>query len=130
MIRGVALAYHRLPLELIERHGLDARVHERGGEKEIRFLWGDPERLLPVWHGDQLRLVTWGGKRGESREFPCSGWTWLDTVVKGGWAKWGPSPVDIPATVLCHGKVWYGVTQGVRGLLVRDEEGKERVVGI
>jgi hypothetical protein len=32
--------------------------------------------------------------------------------------------------MLLHGKVWHGVTQGVRGLLVRDERGRERAYGV
>ena len=48
MFAGVALALSELPAELVERHGLRARVHDRGGEPELRFLLHDPERVLPV----------------------------------------------------------------------------------
>ena len=50
----MALAYSELPLPVIERHGLDERVHDRGGEKEVRFYWQAAPTLLPVW---------WDGRR-------------------------------------------------------------------
>jgi hypothetical protein len=36
MFGGVALALGELPAELIDRHGLRRRVHERGGEAGLR----------------------------------------------------------------------------------------------
>jgi hypothetical protein len=119
-----------LPSELIERHGLGRRVVRRGGESEVQFLWRDAEPLLPVWHEGTLRLVTWGNRRGERKSLPCAGWTWLATVEAGKWRQWGAVEVDVPATMLLDGNVWYCVQQGFRALLVRDEDGKERVFGV
>ena len=49
MFAGVALALSELPVELIERHGLERRIRDRGGEREVQFLFADAERRLPVW---------------------------------------------------------------------------------
>jgi hypothetical protein len=130
VVTGVALAWSELPLELIEHHDLARRAVDRGGEREVQFLWSDAERLVPVWHGDALKLVTWGNRRGESRVLPCTGWTWQESVGGRRWEYHCPEAVDIPATMLRDGVVWYCVRQGVRGLLVRDEQGVERVFGI
>src|SRR5262249_8726224 len=73
MLRGVALAYSCLPLSLIARHGLDGRAASRGGEREVRFLWSDWPRVLPVWHRDHLLLASWGCRRDESRRLPPTG---------------------------------------------------------
>jgi hypothetical protein len=127
LIGGIALAWGELPLELIERHGLEHRVHERGGEREVRFLYRQRPRWLPAWVEGQVRLVPWGNRRGESRRLPCTGWTWLATVEAGTWADWGAVPVDVPATMACDNGVWYHIDQGIRGLLVGDERGLERV---
>ena len=35
---GLALPFSDLPLDLIEQYELSRLVHERGGEKEFRFL--------------------------------------------------------------------------------------------
>src|SRR5262245_62091882 len=98
-----------MPLKLIEQHGLKHRVHDRGGEKEVRFLWRQQERLLPVWHEGQLRLVRWGCRRGESKVLPCTGWTWQESVEEGCWAVWEAEPVDIPATMGFEGGVWFTI---------------------
>ena len=82
-MNGLALAYCELPLSLIVRHGLDQRVVSRGGEREVRFLWSEWPRVLPVWHRGHLVLASWGCRRGESRLLPCTGWTWLSTVEAG-----------------------------------------------
>jgi hypothetical protein len=123
MCTGIALACSELPLGLIERHGLGRRVHGRNGEREVRFLYRDAERLLPVWHEGQLLLARWGCRRGESRALPCTGWAWLATVEAGGWAGFGAESVVIPATLGLENGVWFAVRQGVRGLLVHDEGG-------
>jgi len=123
MCTGIALAYSALPLELIQRHGLRGRVHERGGEWEVQFLYRHAPRWLPVWHEGRLRVVRWGCRRGESRVLPCTGWTWQATVAAGGWAWCQAEPVDIPATLALERGIWYHVRQGLRGLLVADEHG-------
>lgn len=124
MCVGIALAWSELPLELIEREGLERRAHERGGEREVRFLYRDRERRLPVWHEGQLRIVPWGNRRGESRRLPCTGWTWKETVEGGSWSESGAVEVAIPATLGLENGVWYRIRQGVRGLLVADEVGR------
>ena len=127
MFGGVAVALSDLPEELIERHGLRGRVHDRGGEPEVRFLSRERVRVLPVWLDGQLQLVRWGNRRGESRRLPCTAWTWLATVEAGGWAALEPVEVEIPAAMGLDRGVWYRIRQGVRGLLVPDECGLPRV---
>lgn len=123
MCAGISLPFSALPLELIERHRLRGRVHERGGERELQFLYRQRPCCLPVWHEGRLRVVRWGARRGESRVLPCTGWTWRATVEAGGWAAWRAVPVDVPATMALERGIWYKVRQGIRGLLVDDEHG-------
>lgn len=127
MCTGIALKYSDLPLELVERHGLRARVHERGGEPEVRFLYRDATRCLPAWHEGQLVIARWGCRRGDSRALPCTGWTWRASVEAGQWACWVAAPVDIPAALALENGVWFQVRQGLRGLLVRDERDRPAV---
>jgi hypothetical protein len=122
MCTGIALAWSELPLELIERYDLKRRAHERGGEREVWFLYRSAERYLPVWYEGRLELARWGCRRGESRVLPCTGWTWRSTVEDGGWNGSEPIPVDIPATMGLDRGIWYRIRQGIRGLLVHDEQ--------
>ena len=126
MLTGIALAVADVPLVLIEQERLEPRRVERGGEAELQFLFGDAERLLPVWHEGRLQMLRWGNRRGESRALPLTGWARLETFEGGGWGRWRPVEVFIPATLGLDGRVWYGIRQGVRGLLVRDEAGQPR----
>lgn len=123
MCVGIALAWSELPTELIGRHGLERRVHERGGEREVRFYFRDRSPRLPIWRDGQLGLARWGNGRGESRFLPRTGWTWLSTVQEGYWRELGPIAVDIPATIGLERGVWFRIRQGIRGLLVPDERG-------
>lgn len=120
---AIALAYSELPLELIEKCGLATRVHDRGGEREVRFYWNAFPAHLPVWYGGQLRIVRWGNRDRNERKLPPTGWTWQDTVESGRWAELSPEPVVIPATYGFANGVWFRVKQGMRGLLVRDRQG-------
>jgi hypothetical protein len=120
---GLALAWSELPTELIRAHGLYRRVYERGGEREVQFLYRHRSPRLPVWRDGQLLVARWGNGRGQSRSLPRTGWTWLATVREGGWRESRAVPVDIPANLCLDRGVWYKVRQGVRGLLVPDERG-------
>ncbi|HEY7159567.1 MAG TPA: hypothetical protein VH575_36810 [Gemmataceae bacterium] len=116
-----------IPLELITQNNLEQRIRERGGEKEVEFLFRDTPRLLPVWIEGRLRVATWGNNRGESRALPCSGWTQRETVESGGWAAFQTKTVIIPASLGLEKKVWFRIHQGERGLLVEDDRGTPRV---
>ena len=121
MCVGIALAWSELPTDLIGRHGLERRAHDRGGEREARFLYRDRRPRLPVWRDGRLQIVRWGNFRGESRFLPRTGWTWLETINTGGWRGLDPIPVDIPVTLGLERGVWFRIRQGIRGLLVLDE---------
>jgi hypothetical protein len=123
MCTGIALAWNELPTELIARHGLERRRHDRGGEPEVRFLVRDRSPRLPVWRDGRLQIVRWGNTRGQSRVLPPTGWTWKATVDDGTWQSTGAVLVDIPATLGLEKGVWFRVRQGIRGLLVPDESG-------
>ena len=127
MCLGIALSWAEIPLELIARQGLDRRAHERGGEKEIQFLFRDRDPKLPVWQDGQLRIVRWGNSRGQSRLLPHTGWTWQETIESGGWKNLEAVAVDIPASLGFERGVWFRIRQGIRGLLVPDEH-NEHVV--
>jgi hypothetical protein len=121
---GIALPCGDLPVELVERHGLRRRVYDRGGATEFWFLLDDYDRALPVWHHGRLQVVRWGNRRGQSSGLPCTAWTQLATVEAGGWADYHAEPVVIPAAFGLDSGVWFHITQGVRGVLVRDEHGQ------
>jgi hypothetical protein len=123
MCAGIALSRNELPTELIERHGLERRAHERRGELEVRFLFRDRVPRLPAWRDSQLRIVRCRDGRGQSRHPPRTGWTWLATVNGGAQRCSDAVPVDIPATVGVERGEWFRVRHGIRGLLVPDEHG-------
>jgi hypothetical protein len=124
MFAGVALALSELPAELVQQHGLGRRVHDRGGEAEVRFLLHDRERVLPVWLDGQVQVLRWGNRRGQSAGLPTTAWTWLKTLEAGGWGDRVVTPVVIPATLGLDRGVWFRVREGVRGAVVRDEQGQ------
>lgn len=127
MLSGTALALSDLPEELMTQHGLARRIYDRGGEREVQFLFADAERVLPVWRNGQLQILRWGNRRGESARLPCTAWTQLDTIESGGWGECGVEAVVIPATMGLDKGVWYRIRQGMRGLVVSDERNCPRV---
>lgn len=124
MFGGVGVALSALPEELVARHGLGRRVHGRGGEKEVRFLFRESDRVLPAWLGGRLQILRWGNRRGQSRALPCTGWVWRSSLEAGRLAEWRAEPVVIPASIAVDRGVWYQVREGVRGVAVRDEQGR------
>jgi hypothetical protein len=124
VFQGISLFVTEFPLGFIEDHWLDRRLYERsseqGTEREVRFLLRDHEPLLPVWYAGQFQLVRWGN-RNRRNGLPMGGWTWLATVEAGGWGPFGAEPVTVPATFGLDGGVWFMVHEGIRAVLVRDE---------
>jgi hypothetical protein len=127
MCTGIAVAVGELPEEFLEQHGLTPRVHRRGGEPEVRFWYKDSQRRLPVWHEGQLKLVRWGVRRSESKVLPPTGWTWLDSLENGKWCGVEASEAVIVASSAYERGVWFRVWEGIRGVLVQDEAGREVV---
>jgi hypothetical protein len=124
MCVGVSLVFSEVPLLLVEQFGLEDRLHDRGGEEEVRFYWRAAPALLPVWLHGKLRVVRWGNKDRAERKLPPTGWTWQKTVADGMWSALTPEEVLIPATFVLHNGVWMKVKQGVRGLVVHDHRGE------
>ena len=108
---GISLPWSDVPLELSEAHSLARLVHERGGEKEIRFLRQCRTPLLPVWQDGQLLILPWGRRGG--------GLTWQRTVDAGLWQ--GAASVEVRAAAGLDGGIWYRIRQGIRGLVVGRE---------
>lgn len=125
MCTAISLAWSELPTELIGRHRLERRRHDRGegGEPEVRFLYRDHRPRLPVWRDGRLQVVRWGNGDRRSRFLPRTGWTWRESVEAGVWRHVGAVWVDIPATLGYERGVWFRIRQGIRGILVPDEEG-------
>ena len=113
---GIALADGELPRDIVERYRLQRLVHERGGERELRFLRHAREALLPVWYGGEWRIVPWGSRSGR---LPRCGLTWLHTVEAGEWGPYGAEPVEIPATAGWQNGVWFRIHRGVQGVIVQ-----------
>src|SRR5688572_1764828 len=107
MCVAVALAASELPVELVEAGGLSSRLHDRGGEREVRFYWRARPALLPVWWNGRLHVVRWGNRDRSERKLPPTGWTWRATVEAGRWSALEPEPVDVPATYGFAGGVWF-----------------------
>ena len=120
---GIAVAYSELPLELIEQFHLARRMHERGGEREIRFCRQVPNAILPVMHDGQMRVVAWGSRSGK---MPRTGYTWLTSVQDGEWAAYCAEEVIIPATAAVQNGIWFPVRSGIRGMLA--QAGSEEAV--
>ena len=122
MFAGVALALSEVPKELVVQFGLQRRVCDRGGEPEVQFLLRDGERVLPAWLDGRLQIFRWGNRRGQSRGLPCTAWTWLATLEAGGWHDRVPVPVIVPAVLGLDGGIWFRVREGVRGVVIHDEQ--------
>jgi hypothetical protein len=55
--------------------------------------------MLPAWRDGRLEVLRGGNSSGESAYLPCTAWTQMDTVEKGGVGESGVEPVLIPATM-------------------------------
>jgi hypothetical protein len=127
MCTGISISRRDIPDVLVERYRLQRRIVTRSlnVEPEVRFLYRDPSPLLPVCRGSEFVLYPWGNKN-RSR-LPRGGWCQLDWLEAGTWAHLHPEPVEIPAMLGLERGVWFHIHEGVKGVVVHDEQGQERV---
>lgn len=118
----VALPVSELPDAVLA--DLTDRVHTRGGEAEVRFDWRSRPALLPAWWEGRLQILRWGNRDRGERVLPPTGWTWRESVARGKWAGADPVPAEVPARYALMNGVWYKVTRGVQGLVVRTRAGE------
>src|SRR4051812_14729788 len=118
MCIGIALAWSELPTELIAGHGLESRVHERGGEPEVRFYYRERKPRLPVWRDGRLQVVRWGTGGGQSGSLPAKGGARKTTIEEGYGGNLEAVFVETPASLGFDRGVWFRIRQGIRGILV------------
>ena len=128
MCAGIAISGRDLPVNLVEQHSLHDRVvvRQEGAEREFRFLYRDPRPLLPAWHGEHLCILTWGNRSRRS-QLPRTGWVRLEDLEAGHWSQMRPEVVDIPASFGLDKGVWFQVREGIRGILVLDEQNQPHI---
>ena len=90
-MNGIAVPWSDVPLEVIEQHGLTRLVHDRGGEKELRFM--REHAFLPVWHDGRLTIESWGSRSGK---LPRTCYTWRTSIDAGEWTVYAAEEVVIP----------------------------------
>lgn len=123
MCDGISLLRRDLGESIIERHQLQDRVSARSeqADEELKFLRRATNPLLPVWIGGELQVVTWGP--GDSR-LPQTFWCREESLADGRWDWLSPESVEVPATFALQNQVWYQVSGGLRGVLVRGPAGR------
>lgn len=126
MCKGISVLKARLRQELFYRYELEQRIVERGGQQELHFMYPDPVVQLPVIHDGQTVIYEWGNRSGKGK-LPRTGWCRLDSVEAGKWRWLNPQPVEIPANFGLEKGVWFHIEQGIRGVLVHDEQSQPRV---
>jgi hypothetical protein len=118
---GLALSLSDLPSVLIESAEITPRVYDRHGKPEVRFLWQHGRPILPVRWCGSVRLFPWGSQKRRGTALPYGGWVSEDRVRAGVFHS--PEPVVIPATFGYEAGVWFGIDEGVTGVVVQDGTG-------
>jgi hypothetical protein len=73
-----------------------------------------------------LLVVGWGNRRGVC-QLPPTLWTSTATIAAGRWSHTDAEECVIPATLRLDGGMWFPVGSEVRGLVVTDEQRRQRV---
>jgi hypothetical protein len=126
MCRALAILKNRINLELIEEYNLRSHVRQRSdaAEEEIVFDFADRshEPRLPVLHDGQMLIYDWGNRGGRVPKLPKTGWCRQESLQAGTWRWLEPEPVVIPAQFGLEKGVWFSITDGVKGVVVLDQQ--------
>jgi hypothetical protein len=130
MCRGISILKNRIRQELFEEYELSRLVHRRSetAEEELWFDFADRTQtvLLPVLCDGQLVIREWGNRGGKGK-LPKTGWCQQESLAAGKWRWLNPEAVEIPANFGLEKGIWFQVTEGMKGILVRDESWHEHV---
>lgn len=129
MCGAIAVARRTVPDAVYSAAGLEPRLVTRsaGSEPELQFSYRDKIPQLPVLWNGQLQIVSWGNRDDKASRLPRTGWARIESIESGKWAWLQPEPVDIPAVFGLEKGVWYQITEGMRGVIVRNEQRQPRV---
>lgn len=124
MCKGISILKARLKQELFEQYELGGRVATRAGsdQEELHFMFPDPVVQLPVeWDGQTL-ILEWGNRGNKDSKLPRTGWCRQESLDAGKWRWLRPEQAIIPADFGLEKGVWFHIDQGLRGVVVRDEQ--------
>jgi hypothetical protein len=127
MCKGISILRARIRQELYEQHQMADRIRSRGGEEELHFMYTDKVVMLPVEYCGQTIICEWGNRGNKESRLPRTGWCRNESLEAGKWQWLKPEAVVIPADFGLEKGVWFQIIEGMRGVLVRDEEGKPHV---
>lgn len=127
MCFGIALPIDDVPEELVLRYPQRVAVREPGAARELRFTFRDPVAELPVWHDNRLEILAWGNRDDLRSRLPRTGWCRQESLEAGRWSRLRPELVEIPAALGLEKGVWFQITEGIRGVLVLDEQARQHV---
>ncbi|MGW8258085.1 MAG: hypothetical protein ACWGMZ_11405 [Thermoguttaceae bacterium] len=126
MCTGIALPIDELPERLLRAQRRRLVLRDPGETRELRFFYRDRRAELPVWHGKELAIYSWGN-HDRASALPRTGWCPLENLQDGRWRQFAPEAVEIPAVLGFDRGVWFLIDEGMRGVLVRDERRKPHV---
>lgn len=115
MCHGIAIPIHDLPEMLLAKHRDRIATREQRAGREVQFLYRHPRPLLPVNNGE-LKLLEWGSRRGP---LPLGGFCQREWLDAGLWQSLSPQPATILAALALEKGVWYQVSEGIQGVIVR-----------
>jgi hypothetical protein len=120
MCTAIAIIGSELPIELVERNRLTARIHSREGREEIQFHWWQVPTMLPVRWDGKLEMLSWGSKlrRGP---LPYGGWIAEEHIEQGQFAD--AEQVVIPANLGFQRGTWYLISEGIKGVVLQTRSG-------
>lgn len=121
---GVSLSWRLLTESLVHQHNLGERAISRGveAEREYCFLFSHQCPQLPVWVGDELRILCWGCP-GKGSRLPKTRSVRREVVEAGHWSCLNPEQVTVPANFIIDRGTWYCIREGIKAIVVRNESG-------
>lgn len=129
MCAGIAVERRAIPSHLVERYQLQDRVTTRGegSPEEIQFHFRAKVPLLPVQIGNQFDICLWGNRDDKKSRLPHTGWCRIESLQEGKWKYLKPIEIEIPCSYGLEKGVWFQITEGMKGILVKDEEDRPHV---
>ncbi len=128
MCAGLAVERRNIPDHLVEKFHLEDRIVTHGdGRQEVHFLFRAKIPLLPYWNGNQLAIALWGNRDDKASKLPKTGWSRVESIEQGKWQHMRPEEVEIPCSYGLEKGVWFQISEGMKGILVKDEKDRPHV---
>lgn len=118
MCGGIGFSFSATKEDDLKRFFKPEEIDSFKKSGEVQSFFWQEKPVLPVKTETGVKLYGWGN-RDKNIDLPKTGWARSESLASKKWERLNPETVIIPARRGYEKKIWFNLTGGVLGILVK-----------